>query len=239
MGLEMLVPDPIPAHVKVSSERHSIVLYFLHRDSPWAEARARANPIARKRRELTARGPLADQEISDTFRQHFCSGCCVGNELLTNFQMQRGPIFAQISPRRLLVGKCCFSRKNWWWASTKNPGRRPGFCHCSDSRLECGWRRPLGHGANARREARDLARGGALVNDAPLRRTHQHRLGVGQCKLGGRLVARGDRFLDLAHVGLEARGADFVHLGSPMHLPRGFGGSSMGGCSRRSGRGTG
>jgi hypothetical protein len=75
------------------------------------------------------------------------------------------------------------------------------------------------------RKPRHFPARSVAVHDIFLRRTDDRRLGLGHCSGGARTIARGNRLLDLAHGGANARTARFVNGGSA----HGLAGSLLGG----------
>lgn len=72
------------------------------------------------------------------------------------------------------------------------------------------------------------------MHDALGRRAHQFRLGSQEGRLRSGLVAGGQRFLDLADIGPDARAAVLVHRGAPCDLARSLlGRRAASGFSRR------
>src|SRR5262249_45584021 len=66
---------------------------------------------------------------------------------------------------------------------------------------------PSAHSLHPRRQARNLARSGVLVDHAPGDAAHDFRLRSLQRSRSSRFIAGGDGFLDLAHIGADARAA--------------------------------
>src|SRR5262245_52246269 len=82
-------------------------------------------------------------------------------------------------------------------------------------------RRPsptLRHTFHAGRKSRDFARSRILMKHATRHSAHNLWLRSFQRNGGGLLVARGDSFLNLAHIGADTRLARFVDLGPPRNL---------------------
>ena len=71
-------------------------------------------------------------------------------------------------------------------------------------------------------QARNLARGGVLVNDAFLRTAHYLWLGSLQCSSGSGPVARSDGVFDLAYATADPAAAGFVDFGTADGLAGGF-----------------
>jgi hypothetical protein len=77
---------------------------------------------------------------------------------------------------------------------------------------------------NAMSETRNFPASIALVNDAALRRAHDHRFSRLERSQGRVAITALDRFFDLAHRIPQHRAATFVHFGAARDHARGFAG---------------
>ena len=95
-------------------------------------------------------------------------------------------------------------------------------CETAGAVSQC--RRLLAELGDAVGEARNLAAGIVLMDDATLRSAHDHRLGRLQGCRSRRTVAASDRFLDFAHRAAQRRAPCLVDFGPTRDLARGFAG---------------